>query len=162
MFPLLGVLFLDHLLELVQFLAKLREGLLRGIGFLSAFLSGAEIGFFCSVFLETTAIARIVHCVRAPMLIARLQCFSVRAFFGTLGLWSVPGRYVPFLLLCEGFLSQEATDFLDLSWPHFLLYEGFLLQDALDLLDISWPHTRSVVSRDRKSKRMSTGVPPFS
>ncbi len=35
--PLLGVLFLDHLLELVRSLAQLREGLLYGIGFLSAF-----------------------------------------------------------------------------------------------------------------------------
>ncbi len=38
MFPLLGVLFLDHLLELVRFLAQLREGLLYGIGFLAAWL----------------------------------------------------------------------------------------------------------------------------
>ena len=49
-----------------------------------------------------------------------------------LGLWSVPGRYVPILLLCKGFSLQEATDVLDLTWPHFLLYEGFSLQDALD------------------------------
>ncbi len=60
MFLLLGVLFLDHLLKLVQFLAQLREGLLRGTGFLSAFLSGAEIGFLRSFFLKTTTIARIV------------------------------------------------------------------------------------------------------
>jgi hypothetical protein len=68
MFLLLGVLFLDHLLELVQFLAHLCEGLLRGTGFLSAFLSGAEIGFLRSFFLETTTIARIVRRARAPML----------------------------------------------------------------------------------------------
>ncbi len=43
--PLLGVSFLENLLELVQFLAQLRERLLCGIGFLSAFLGGAEIGF---------------------------------------------------------------------------------------------------------------------
>ncbi len=81
MFPLLGVLFLDHLLELVRFLAQLREGLLCGTGFLSAFLSGAEIGFLHSVFLETTTIARIVRHERAPMLIARSQSFSVQAFW---------------------------------------------------------------------------------
>ena len=80
MFPLLGVPFLSHLLKLVRFLAQLREGLLYGIGFLSALLSGAEIGFFRSVFLKTTAIVRVVRHARAPMLIARLQCFSVRAF----------------------------------------------------------------------------------
>jgi hypothetical protein len=82
MFPLLGVFFLDHLLELVRFLAQLREGLLYGIGFLSAFLSGTEIGFFCSVFLETTAIVSIVHGVRAPMLLA-----EVAVFLGTSFLW---------------------------------------------------------------------------
>jgi hypothetical protein len=75
MFLLLGVLFLDHLLELVRFLAQLRKGLLYGIGFLSAFLSGAEIGFFRSVFLETTAIASIVCRVRAPMLLAKVAVF---------------------------------------------------------------------------------------
>jgi hypothetical protein len=80
MFPLLGVLFLGHLFELVQFLAQLREGLLYWIGFLSAFLSGAEIGFFRSIFLKTTAIVRIVRRARVPMLIARSQCFLVRAF----------------------------------------------------------------------------------
>jgi hypothetical protein len=81
MFPLLGVLFLDHLLKLVQFLAQLREGLFRGTGFLSAFLSGAEIGFLHSVFLETTTIATIVRRAGAPMLIARSQSFLVRAFW---------------------------------------------------------------------------------
>jgi hypothetical protein len=70
--PLLGVFFLDHLLELVQFLAQLRERVLRGIGFLSAFLGGAEIGFFRSVFLKTTAIASIVRRVCAPMLLAQV------------------------------------------------------------------------------------------
>jgi hypothetical protein len=81
MFPLLGVLFLGHLLKLVRFLAQLRKGLLRGTGFLSAFLSCAEIGFLCSVFLETTTIARIVRRARAPMLIAKLKSFSVQAFW---------------------------------------------------------------------------------
>ncbi len=73
--PLLGVLFLEHLLELVQFLAQLRERLLRGIGFLSAFLSGAEIGFFRSVFLKTMAIASIVRRARASMLVAQVAMF---------------------------------------------------------------------------------------
>jgi hypothetical protein len=59
--PLLGVFFLKHLLKLIQFLAHLRKRLLRGIGFLSAFLGCAEIGLFRSVFLKTTAIASIVR-----------------------------------------------------------------------------------------------------
>jgi hypothetical protein len=69
---LLGVSFLEHLLELVQFLAQLHERLLPGTGFLSAFLSGAEIGLFRPVFLKTTAIMNIVRCVRAPMLLAQV------------------------------------------------------------------------------------------
>jgi hypothetical protein len=80
-FPLLGVLFLKHLLELVRFLAQLHEGLLYGIGLLSAFLSGAEIGFFRFPFLETTVIARIVCRAHAPMLIARSQSFLIRTFW---------------------------------------------------------------------------------
>ena len=94
--PLLGVLFLDHLLELVRSLAQLREGLLYGSGFLSAFLSGAEIGFFRFVFLETMAMASIVHRVRAPMLLAKVAVFLGTSFPRDSGTLSVPGRYVPF------------------------------------------------------------------
>ncbi len=132
--PLLGVLFLDHLLELVRSLAQLREGLLYGIGFLSAFLSGAEIGFFHSVFLETTAMVSIVHRICAPMLLTKVAVFLGTSFPRDSGTLPVPGRYVPFLLLCESFSSREATD----------------------LLDLSWLHARSVASRDRRSERMST------
>ena len=80
MFPLLGFFFLDHLLKLVQFLAQLRQGLLHGIGFLSAFFRGTEIGFFCSVFLELTAIMSIVHHVRAPMLLSKVAVFLGLSF----------------------------------------------------------------------------------
>ncbi len=80
MCPLLGVIFLDHLLKLVHFLALLRKRLLCGIVFLSAFLSGAKIGFFRSIFLETTAIASIVRCVRAPMLLAKVAGFLGMSF----------------------------------------------------------------------------------
>ncbi len=69
---LFGISFLDNLLELVQFLAQLRKRLLRGIGFLSAFLGGAEIGFLRSVFLEATTIMSIVGRVRIPMFLAQV------------------------------------------------------------------------------------------
>ena len=54
---------------------------------------------------------------------------EVAEFLGTsfLGLWSVPGCYVPILSLCEGFSSQEATDVSDPSWvcpQEFLSREG--------------------------------------
>ena len=80
MFPLLGVFFLDHLLELVHFLALLRKRLLCGIGFLSAFLSGTEIKFFRSVFLKPTAIASIVCRVRVLMLLAKVTVFLGTSF----------------------------------------------------------------------------------
>ena len=78
--PLLGVFFLDHLLELVHFLALLRKRLLCGIGFLSAFLRGAEIGFFRSVFLKPTAISSIVRRECAPMLLAKVAVFLGMSF----------------------------------------------------------------------------------
>jgi hypothetical protein len=68
--PLLGISFLENLLELVQLFA-----LLRGTGFLSAFLSGAEIGFLRSVFLKTMTIASIVGRVRAPTFLAQVAMF---------------------------------------------------------------------------------------
>jgi hypothetical protein len=85
MLLLLGVFFLDHLLKLDQFLAQLRKGLLYGIGFLSAFLSGTEIGIFCSVFLEPTAIMRIVRCERTPM--ASCKGHNVSRYGLSLGRW---------------------------------------------------------------------------
>jgi len=78
---LLGVSFLENLLELVQFATQLGERLLRGIGILSAFLGGAEIGFFRSVFLETMAIASIVRRVRAPMFLAQVAMFLCTYLF---------------------------------------------------------------------------------
>jgi hypothetical protein len=116
MFPLLGVLFLDHLLELVHLLALLRKRLLCGIGFLSAFLSGAEIGLFCSVFLETTAIPSIVCRVRTPMLLAK-----VTVFLGTSFLWDsgtmVSTRLLRTLLLAvRSFLVARRVGFVG-SFP---------------------------------------------
>jgi hypothetical protein len=102
MFLLLGVFFLDHLLELVHFLALLHKSLLCGIGFLSAFLSGAGIGFSCSLFLETMAIASIVRCVRAPMLLAK---FAV--FLGTSFLWD-SGVVVSTRSLCTLLLAVQS------------------------------------------------------
>ncbi len=122
--PLLGVFFLKHLLKLVQFLAQLRERLLCGIGFLSAFLSGAVIGFFHSVFLKTTAIASIVRRVRAPMLLAQ-----VAMFLGT------------YLFQDSGTLSTRLLRTLLLAVRSFLvtrrigLFGSFLATYTLDSLE---------------------------
>jgi hypothetical protein len=76
----LGALFLDFLLKLVQFLAQLRERLLCGIGFLSAFLGGAEIGFLCSIFLILTTVSCFVCSMHALMLLADVPMLLGRAF----------------------------------------------------------------------------------
>jgi hypothetical protein len=102
MFLLLRVLFLDHLLELVHFLALFCKRLLCGIGFLFTFLSGAEIGFFCSVFLEPTAISSIVCRDCAPMLLAKIAMF-----LGTSFLWD-SGTIVSTRLLCTLFLAVQS------------------------------------------------------
>jgi hypothetical protein len=124
MFPFLGVLFLDHLLELVRFLAQLREGLLYGIGFLSAFLSGAEIGFFRSDFLKTMAIASIVRRVCAPMLLAK-----VMVFLGTSFLWD-SGIVVSTRLLCTLLLAVRSF----LVARSVGLFGSFLATYVLDCL----------------------------
>ncbi len=113
---LFGVYFLDHLLKLVQFLAQLREGLLRGIGFLSAFLSGAEIGFFCSVFLETTAIASIVRGVRAPMLLAQVAVFLGTYLLRDSGTMVSTRSLCTLLLAVRSFLVARRVGFVG-SFP---------------------------------------------
>ncbi len=125
MFLLLGVFFLDHLLELVHFLALLRKRLLCGIGFLSAFLSGADIGFFCSVFLETTAIASILRRVQAPMLLAK-----VTVSLGTSYLWD-SGVVVSTRLLCTLLLAVRSV----LIARSIGLFGSFLATYALDCLE---------------------------
>jgi hypothetical protein len=134
MFPLLGVLFLDHLLELVQFLAQLCKGLLYGIGFLSAFLSGAEIRFFRSVFLKTTAIASIVHRVRAPMLLA-----EVTVFLGTSFLWDsgtvVSTRSLHTLLLAvQSFLVTRSDGLFRSFLATLLAVQSFFIARSVGLI----------------------------
>jgi hypothetical protein len=85
-----------------RFYAQLRIRLLCGIGFLSAFLSGAEIGFFRSVVLEPTAITSIVHRVCAPMLLAK-----VAVFLGTSFLWD-SGCSFSTRSLCTLFLAVQS------------------------------------------------------
>ncbi len=112
----------------------MREGLFYGIGFLSAFLSGAEIGFFRSVFLETTAMASIVRRVRAPMLLAKVAVFLGTNFSWDSGTLPVPGRFVPFFIAVRRFLVVRSDGPV-----------GSLLATS-----------RSVASRDRRSEHMST------
>ena len=65
--------------------------------------------------------ASIVHRVRAPMLLAKVAVFLGTSFPWDSGTLPVTGRYVPFLSLCEGFSSQEATDLSDLFLATYAL-----------------------------------------
>ena len=51
------------------------------ITFLTAFLSGIEIGLLLSVFLKPTALTCVVRGIPTPMLLA--QVAMVQTFFGT-------------------------------------------------------------------------------
>ncbi len=136
MFLWFGAFFLDRLLRLFQLLAQLRKKVLCGIGFLSAFLSGTDIGFFLFVFHILTTIFCAVHSIRAPMILADVAMLLKANFFGTLAIDSVPGLLFSFLLLLEAFLLDCALDF-------------------------SCAHTRSITSRDIRSECMSSWVIPF-
>jgi hypothetical protein len=63
---------LQPFLELLNFLGQLRKVLINGIGFLTALLSGVEMGFLLSAFLKPTTITSVVHGIRAPMLLAQV------------------------------------------------------------------------------------------
>jgi len=85
--------------------------------FFSPFLAARKSVFSIPSFSKRRQ-SRVLWVVCAPpCFLHRSQCFSVRAFFGTLGL-SVPGHFVPFFSLCEGFSSREGLDLLDPSCPH--------------------------------------------
>jgi hypothetical protein len=82
--------------------------MLYGIGFLSAHLGGAEIGFFQSVFLVPITILGIVHGIHTHMLLAEVAMLLGASFLGNL-------VSVSFLALQEAFLLDCA---LDLAWVH--------------------------------------------
>jgi hypothetical protein len=77
--------FFKRLLKLVQSLAQLRKRLSCGIGFLSTFLVGAEIGFLHPVFPILTTVSPIVCSMRAPMLLADVAMLLGASFLGDSG-----------------------------------------------------------------------------
>ena len=80
-----------------------------GLGFFLLFLAAQKSDFSVPSFSKRQQLQVLwVVCV-PPCFLHRSQCFSVRDFFGTLGL-SAPGHFIPFFSLCEGFSSQEGLD----------------------------------------------------
>ena len=124
MFPLLCVFFLDHLLELVHFLALLRTIPICGIGFLSAFLSGEETGLIRSapmlfakvaVFLSTSFLWDSDTIVSTRLLCTLL--LAVRSFLVTRSVGFVRSFLATYVLHClerqkEQTLVHRSTTFL--------------------------------------------------
>jgi hypothetical protein len=105
MFLGLEAQFLEHLLKLVHLLAQLRKILPYRIGFFSAFFGGAEIGFLCSVFLILTTVARIVHSMHAPMLLAEVAMLLGASFLWDSGRRLSTRSHISFLALVGNFLA---------------------------------------------------------
>ena len=124
-FRFLVSFFFNTFSSLSNFSLNCAKDCLVGLGFFPPFLAARKSAFSVPSFSKRRQ-SRVLCVVYAPpCFLHRSQFLSVRTFFGTLGL-SVPGRFVPFFSLPEGFLSREA---LDLAFP-------------------SYPHTRSIASRD--------------
>jgi hypothetical protein len=134
----LAVDFLIAFMSLSNFSLNWAKDCLAGLGFFPPFVAArksafSDLSFSC---LRQSFVLCIV-CM-PPCFLQRLQCFSKRTFLGILVVDSVPGHLFPLLLLMEAFLPEECA------------------------LDISCIHTCSIALRDVRSKRMSTGVIPFS
>ncbi len=134
MFPLLGVLFLAPFLELVRFLAQLRKGLLYRIGILSVFLIGAEIGFFRSVFLKTTAVARIMRRVRAPMLHAKVAVFLGTSFLWDSGTVVSTKSLRTLFIAVRRFLVARSNGLFGSFLATLLAVRGFLVARSVGLI----------------------------
>ncbi len=130
-------LFLDCLLELVQFLAQLCKRLLCRIGFLSAFLGSAEISFFHSIFLIPMTIFCAVHGIHAPMHLAEVAMLLGASFLGDSGHRLSTRSLVSFLALVGSFLIGL---YIGLFLGTYVLYN---------------------LQRGMRSKHMSTNVIPF-
>jgi hypothetical protein len=94
---------LQRLLELLDLLAQLREVLINGICFLTAFLSVAEIGFLLSVFLKPTTITSVVHGIHAPMPLVQVAMLLETDLLGNPDLRLGTKMLLPFLALMRSF-----------------------------------------------------------
>ncbi len=116
-FRFLVSFFLSTFLSLSNFSLNCAKDCFVGLGFFPPFLAARKLDFSIPSFSKRQQLRVLCVVYAPPCFMHRSQCFSVRTFFGTLGL-SVPGCYIPFFLLCKGFALQEGLDFSDLSWPH--------------------------------------------
>ncbi len=99
-----GSLFLNCLLESFQLLAHLRERVPCRIGFLSAFLGGAEIGFLQPVFLILMTVSCDARSMRAPIFLAEVAILLGSSYLRDSGRRLSTRLLVSFLALVGSFL----------------------------------------------------------
>jgi hypothetical protein len=90
---------LQCFLKPLNFLSELREALVYGITFLSAFLSGAKIGFLLSVLFKPMTITSVVRGICAPMLLAQVAMLLKANFLGNPDRGISTRAFLPFSLL---------------------------------------------------------------
>ncbi len=116
-FRFLVSFFLRTFLSLSNFLLNCAKDCFVGLGFFPPFLVARKSDFSVPSFSKRRQSQVLCVVYVPPCFLHKSQCFSVRTFFGTLGL-SVPGCFVPFFLLCKGFLLQEGLDLLSFPATH--------------------------------------------
>jgi hypothetical protein len=97
---------LQHFLELLNFLGELRKVMIYGITFLTALLSGAEIGFLLSVFFKPTTLTCVVRGIRAPMLFAQVAMLLNANLLGHPNSSLGTTAFLPFLALVRRLLGR--------------------------------------------------------
>jgi hypothetical protein len=97
---------LQRLLKLLDFLSELRKVLVYGTTFLSALLSGTEIGFLLSVLFKPTTITSIVRGIHTPMLLAQVAMLLKADLFGDPGHGISTRVLLPFLTLLGRLLGS--------------------------------------------------------
>jgi hypothetical protein len=116
-FRFLVSFFLSIFLSLSNFSLNCVKDCFMGLGFFPPFLAARNwiFPFRLSQNNDDREYCALCTCPHASC-----TGHNVSWYVPFLGLWPllVPGRFVPFFLLCKVFLSREGLDFSDLSWPH--------------------------------------------
>jgi hypothetical protein len=73
--------------------------MVHGITFLSALLSGAEIGFLLSILFKPMTITSVVHGIHAPMLLVQVAILLKMDFLGNPGRRIGTRAFLPLLVL---------------------------------------------------------------
>ncbi len=103
---------LQRFFELLDFLSELREVMVYRITFLTALLSGAEIGFLLSMFFKPTTPTCVVHGIHAPMLLAQVIMLLKANLLGHTDRSLGTRAFLPLLALVRRLLRRFRFAFL--------------------------------------------------